>query len=90
MTNFTMNGRDFTTHSGLYRVWVPLHPDGKSPLLSIWIDPSRRAFESCCEAKDTSVPRIHRRESATEADAEDANSVFPADRYARSEKRRAK
>jgi hypothetical protein len=79
MTNFMTNCQGFTTRSSLYRVWLPLHNDGKAPLISIWIDPSLCAFESCCEEKGTNVARIHRRQSVTVADSEDANSVFPAD-----------
>ena len=45
MTNFTDNSKHFTARPRLYRVWVPLHDDGKAPLISIWIDPSLRAFE---------------------------------------------
>jgi high affinity Mn2+ porin len=37
--------RKFSTVSSLYRVWVPLHDDAKSPLICIWIDPSLGAFE---------------------------------------------
>jgi hypothetical protein len=73
------NWQDFTTRSNLCRVWVPLHNDGKAPLISIWIDPSLCAFESCWEETGTNVARNHRRESVTVADSEDANSVFPAD-----------
>jgi hypothetical protein len=68
----------FAAYSGLYRVWVPLRDDGKSPLISIWIDPSLCAFESCSEEKGTNVARIHRAESVTVADSENANSVFPS------------
>jgi hypothetical protein len=32
---------------GLYRVWVPLHDDGKMPLISIWIDSTMTAIELC-------------------------------------------
>ena len=38
--NFTINQR-----RGLYCVWVPLHDDGKAPLISIWIDPTMTAIE---------------------------------------------
>lgn len=34
-----------TRRPGLYRVWVPLHNDGKAPLICIWIDPAMPAFE---------------------------------------------
>ena len=83
MTNFTTNCRDFTTRSSLYRVWVPLHDDGKSPLISIWIDPYLRAFDSCADGKTlehgmgTSSVWVHRTDSAPLADSEDTDSVFP-------------
>ncbi len=32
------NSANITPRSSLYRVWVPLHNDGKAPLISIWID----------------------------------------------------
>jgi hypothetical protein len=45
MNNFTNDRKKFTARPGLYRVWVPLHNDGKAPLISIWIDPTMTAFE---------------------------------------------
>jgi hypothetical protein len=45
MFNFSNNLESFITHRGLYRVWVPMHDDGKAPLVSIWIDPGMKAFE---------------------------------------------
>jgi len=81
MTNFTSNFGNFTTRSGLYRVWVPLRDDGKSPLISIWIDPTLRAFKSCAEENTpelfvgTSVEPVHDADSATVADSEDKNSI---------------
>lgn len=45
MFNFSTNLESLITHRGLYRVWVPIHDDGKAPLISIWIDPGMRAFE---------------------------------------------
>jgi hypothetical protein len=45
MTRFTNNFANFTARSRLYRVWVPLHDDGRAPLISIWIDPTMAAFE---------------------------------------------
>jgi hypothetical protein len=45
MNNFTNNSAKFTERRGLYCVWVPLHKDGKAPLVSIWIDPTMTAFE---------------------------------------------
>lgn len=46
---------NFAAYSGLYRVWVPLRDDGKSPLISTWIDRSLPAFESCSDEKGTHV-----------------------------------
>jgi hypothetical protein len=51
MTNFKNNSENFTGRPGLYRVWVPLRDDGESPLISIWVDPTFRAFEPCVEEK---------------------------------------
>jgi hypothetical protein len=45
MTNFTNNSTNFTPRTGLYRVWVSQHDDGKAPFVSIWMDPSMTAFE---------------------------------------------
>ncbi len=45
MTHFSNNSGNFPTRTGLYRVWVPLHDDGKAPLISIWIDPTMKPFE---------------------------------------------
>jgi hypothetical protein len=45
MRNLTNNCQNFATRPNLYRVWVPLHDDGRAPLVSIWIDPTMTAFE---------------------------------------------
>lgn len=45
MSKFIGNSTDNTARQGLYRVWVPLHDDGRAPLISIWIDPTMTAFE---------------------------------------------
>jgi len=45
MRNFANNFEKLIISRGLYRVWVPLHNDGKAPLISIWVDPSMGAFE---------------------------------------------
>jgi hypothetical protein len=43
--NFEMhNFEGFTNRTGLYRVWVPLHDDGRAPLISIWVDPKMTAL----------------------------------------------
>jgi hypothetical protein len=68
---------NFATFSGLYRVWVPLRDDGKSTLISIWIDPSLQAFESRAEEKGTNLVAIHRENSTTVADLTEADSNFP-------------
>ena len=47
----------FNERRGLYRVWVPLHDDGKAPLISIWIDPNLRAFEFCTEEENPAGAR---------------------------------
>jgi hypothetical protein len=46
MRTITDTSWDFATRSSLYHVWVPLHDDGKAPLVSIWIDPALTAFRS--------------------------------------------
>jgi hypothetical protein len=43
----TINFTKLNERRGLYRVWVPLHDDGKAPLISIWIDPAMTAIERC-------------------------------------------
>jgi len=45
VNNFKNDQKKFTTRPGLYRVWVPLHNDGKVPLISIWIDPTIAALK---------------------------------------------
>jgi hypothetical protein len=43
--NNTIDFAKLNERRGLYRVWVPLHDDGKAPLISIWIDPAMTAIE---------------------------------------------
>ena len=45
MANFTNNFENRAARPGLHRVWMPLHDDGRAPLISIWIDPTMTAFE---------------------------------------------
>lgn len=79
--NNTTNVPKFNERRRLHRVWVPLHDDGKAPLISIWIDPELRAFEFCTEEKNpaegayTSFVPVQGAESSTVADSEDGNSV---------------
>jgi hypothetical protein len=51
MRNFANNFEELILRRGLYRVWVPLHDDGKAPLISIWVDPAMGAFEPRGEKK---------------------------------------
>jgi hypothetical protein len=44
MRTATDTSWDFATRPSLYQVWVPLHDDGKAPLVSIWIDPALTKF----------------------------------------------
>jgi hypothetical protein len=67
---------NFTSYSGLYRVWVPLRDDGQFPLISIWIDPYLRAFESCAEQKGAHLEAVNSEHSARVADSTDADSIF--------------
>jgi hypothetical protein len=54
MNNFTNNSAKFTEHfteqftqqRGLHCVWVPMHNDGKAPLISIWVDPTMAPFDA--------------------------------------------
>jgi hypothetical protein len=45
------NFEELIISRGLCRVWVPLHDDGKAPLISIWVDPAMGAFEPHGEKK---------------------------------------
>ena len=45
MANFTNNFENRAARPGLHRVWMPLHDNGRAPLISIWIDPTMTAFE---------------------------------------------
>ena len=56
MANFVKNSENFTARSGLYRVWVPLHDDGKVPLVAIWIDPTMSAFEPQPQQETIALP----------------------------------
>jgi hypothetical protein len=56
MNNFTNNSAKFTERRGLYCVWVPLHNDGKAPLVSIWIDPTMTAFEQHPQSGELAGP----------------------------------
>jgi hypothetical protein len=68
---------NFATFSGLHRLWAPLRDDGKSPLVSIWIDPSLPAFKFGAEEQGTNLVAIHRENSMALADLTDADSNFP-------------
>jgi hypothetical protein len=82
MCSFTDSFCHLTTRSSLYRVWVPLHDDGKVPLVSIWIDPALHAFKSCAqEAACGFDPHADSfagiEENSTDRfDAEDLNSIL--------------
>jgi hypothetical protein len=54
MRNLTNNCQNATRPS-LYCVWVPLHDDGRAPLVSIWIDPAMTAFERQQRHEDTGL-----------------------------------
>lgn len=55
MTKFTNFLENTNSRRGLYRVWVPLHDDGKAPLICIWIDPSMTGFDSQLCPEDAGV-----------------------------------
>jgi hypothetical protein len=53
MRTLTDTFRDFATRPTLYRIWIPLHNDGRAPLVSIWIDSALTGFQSCARAETT-------------------------------------
>jgi hypothetical protein len=65
MRNLAPNFWNSTAGSDLYCVWVPVHEDGRDPLVSIWIDPAATPF---VRHEGNDVDRI---------DAEDLNCVLP-------------
>jgi len=77
MRNFVNIFEELILHRGLYRVWVPLHDDGKAPLISIWVDPAMGAFESRGEKKtcDRALAQAHlsgpKEPSGDEAEVQD-------------------
>jgi hypothetical protein len=46
VTNFTSFFDKMTRRRGLSCVWVPLHDDGKPPLICVWIDSAIAGFEA--------------------------------------------
>jgi hypothetical protein len=57
MRNFANNFEELITQRGLYRVWVPLREGNREGLVSIWIDPAMRAFESPGEPRTGDATR---------------------------------
>jgi hypothetical protein len=57
MRNFASNFEEIIIHRGLYRVWVPLREGNRERLVSIWIDPAMRAFESPGESRTGDATR---------------------------------
>jgi hypothetical protein len=53
MRTLTDTFSGFATHPTLYRIWIPLHNNGRAPLVSIWIDPALRGSQSCARAETT-------------------------------------
>jgi hypothetical protein len=68
MTNRKDNCAGLINRSGLYRVWVPLHEDGKGPLISIWIDPAVTAFEPDARENPATLSSIGEKEIAEPGD----------------------
>jgi len=64
MRNFANNFEELITRRGSYRVWVLLRDDGSAPLVSLWIDPAMRAFES--QAGDQTLPSAPEQTVASE------------------------
>jgi hypothetical protein len=62
-----MSVRELTVNSnrnGLYRVWVPLHNDGKVPLVCVWIDPKMTAFGAHNHAEHAEAVAVTNTEEA--------------------------
>ena len=68
MTNLRDNFAGFINRTGLYRVWVPQHDDGKGPLISIWIDPATTAFEPDARENPAKVSSIGEKQTAEPVD----------------------
>ena len=67
--NNTINFTKLNERRGLYCVWVPLHDDGKAPLISIWIDPTMTAIERCHRDESGELTAIN--EGAVSEEIED-------------------
>jgi hypothetical protein len=69
---------DFASRPTLYQVWVPLHDDGRVPLVSIWIDPALTAFQSSARlARTANSLEGQEKDSTDQFHAEDLNSILP-------------
>jgi hypothetical protein len=53
MSNFPKNMNILETRRDLYCVWIRSHEGPNAPLVSIWIDPEMRVFET----NVTEIPR---------------------------------
>jgi hypothetical protein len=61
---------NYSARQGLYRVWVPLHDDGKAPLISIWIDSTMTALER--EQRQQDIGRSSASDGAVAEEVEDS------------------
>ena len=68
MTIFNVIFKAFMNRTGLYRVWVPLHEDGRAPVISIWIDPTMTPFQSQVHEEPVMLPGAAEEEISEEID----------------------
>jgi hypothetical protein len=57
MRNFANNFEELIIYKRLYRVWAPLREGNREGLVSIWIDPTMRVFESQEESQTGDATR---------------------------------
>jgi hypothetical protein len=68
MRNFANNFEEIIIQRGLYRVWMPLREGNRERLVSIWIDPTMRVFESQEESQTSNATQEHT--TASDGDAQ--------------------
>ena len=74
MTHLTNYLRNHSTPSGLCCVWVPLHNDGRPPLICIWIDPKMTALQP--KPPQESIGLAEAAEDVMAEETEDPKSPF--------------
>ncbi len=50
------NSESYVTRGGLYRVWIRAHEGQHPPLVSIWVDPTMKAFEPRADESSSLLP----------------------------------